>query len=78
LKHIKKEEKDTKPYQNKSTIPEKKAPPLPNNSGVANKKKVEIKEEPKRGEAREKKESNGARSASNRKQPNLPLINKPQ
>ena len=38
LKNIK-TEKDQKPYQNKSTVPDKKAPPLPNNS-AANAKKA--------------------------------------
>lgn len=82
LKYIKKEEKDPRqPIQNKSTVPDKKVippPPIPNNSGVASKKKVEIKEQPNRGVPKEKKETNGPRSASTKKQPNLPLISKPQ
>ena len=41
LKYIKKQE-NSKAYQNKSSVPEKKTPPLPNNSGVNSRKKEEV------------------------------------
>ena len=74
LKNIKQEksERDNKAPQSKPSVPEKKAPPIPNNSGVNNRKKEESKPEPKRDVAREGHQ----RSTSTKKpQPNLPLIN---
>lgn len=65
LKNIRRE---LKPTQNKSIVPEKKAPPLPNHSAVNNKpKKEEVK--------KQEKNIDNHRTNSTKKQPNLPQIN---